>query len=50
MCTHEQKECPRCHSVFECKVGNVCQCQCFGFTFTQEEEQLISEKYADCLC
>ncbi|MDW8286938.1 MAG: hypothetical protein RMJ89_02605 [Flammeovirgaceae bacterium] len=25
---HELLTCPRCHKLFECKVGNVAHCQC----------------------
>jgi hypothetical protein len=50
MCKHEEKKCPRCGCSFECKVGNVNQCQCNGISFTEEEKKFIGEKYNDCLC
>ena len=50
MCKHEEKKCPRCGRSFECKVGNVNQCQCSGISFTEEEKKFIGEKYNDCLC
>ena len=50
MCKHEDKYCPRCHQLFECKVGNITQCQCFGITFTDEEKKIIEKNYNDCLC
>lgn len=50
MCRHEEKKCPRCNSFFECKVGNVTECQCSGISFTEEEKKFIGEKYNDCLC
>lgn len=50
MCNHETKTCPRCNEPFECKVGNILQCQCFGLTFSMEEKAFIEDRYQDCLC
>lgn len=50
MCSHEQKICPRCHNGFDCKPGNITQCQCFGIQFTAGQKKYIEEKYNDCLC
>lgn len=50
MCKHEEKKCPRCGKTFECKVGNVNECQCNGILFNEEEKKFIGEKYNDCLC
>jgi hypothetical protein len=50
MSNHEQKLCPRCRAAFECKPGNVTQCQCFGIKFTPEQKEYIETRYADCLC
>ncbi|MEP6674016.1 MAG: cysteine-rich CWC family protein [Ferruginibacter sp.] len=50
MCKHEDKFCPRCHVKFECKVGNITQCQCYGIELKNEEQAFISSKYNDCLC
>jgi hypothetical protein len=47
---HEIKTCPRCNSSFECKPGNITQCQCFGLKFTEGEKAFIEERYHDCLC
>ncbi|HEU4607380.1 MAG TPA: cysteine-rich CWC family protein [Chitinophagaceae bacterium] len=47
---HETKNCPRCLTPFECKVGNVAECQCNGITFTDAEKDYITRSYADCLC
>lgn len=47
---HEPKACPRCSSVFECKVGNVEQCQCSNITMNDQTQKHIRETYADCLC
>lgn len=47
---HEVKKCPRCTRNFECKVGNIAECQCNQVTLTYEERIFIEEKYVDCLC
>ncbi|WP_144908641.1 cysteine-rich CWC family protein [Mucilaginibacter frigoritolerans] len=50
MANHENKYCPRCQQPFECKVGNILQCQCHGLTFSELEEMYIRTTYHDCLC
>ena len=50
MCQHENKYCPRCNQVFECKVGNILQCQCYGIQLTERETTFIEKEYGDCLC
>jgi len=50
MCKHEEKKCPRCSSSFECKSGDIVQCQCYGISFSTEERAFIEERYEDCLC
>jgi len=48
---HEEKYCPRCQAQFECKVGDVINCQCNAVTLTQDEAQFIYTQYHDeCLC
>jgi hypothetical protein len=47
---HENKSCPRCNKTFECKVGNVLECQCSQIQLSYEEKVFIEDKYADCLC
>jgi hypothetical protein len=47
---HEQKNCPRCQKVFECKAGDVANCQCAGISLTLEERAFIEDRYSDCLC
>lgn len=48
---HEIKNCPRCGSLFECKVGDVVNCQCYGIKLTLEEECFITQNYpGQCLC
>jgi hypothetical protein len=50
MCMHEAKYCPRCNQPFECKVGNITQCQCYGIAISTEERAFIDANYTDCLC
>jgi len=50
MCNHEEKKCSRCKSSFECRVGNIVQCQCYGIALNVEERAFIEERYNDCLC
>ncbi|AFH50006.1 Hypothetical protein IALB_2303 [Ignavibacterium album JCM 16511] len=47
---HEKKYCPKCGKAFECKPGNITQCQCFGVPLNSEELYFIKEIYDDCLC
>ena len=47
---HENKTCSRCNKGFECKVGNVLECQCSQIQLSYEEKVFIEDKYADCLC
>lgn len=50
MPSHETVHCPRCKTVFECRVGNVLQCQCQAVTLSEDERQYINEHYSGCLC
>jgi hypothetical protein len=50
MSCHEQRKCPRCGNGFECKPGNITECQCFGVALTDEQRSWIEQKYSDCLC
>ena len=47
---HETKTCPRCGAGFECKPGNITQCQCYAIQLTGEQKAYIGQKYEDCLC
>jgi len=47
---HEQKRCPRCQALFECKSGSIQLCQCQTVYLTQEHLDYVSEQYTDCLC
>jgi len=50
MPAHEQKHCPRCHQLFECKVGDIGNCQCRNVQLSSEVQAHIEAKYQDCLC
>ncbi|MDP4265490.1 MAG: cysteine-rich CWC family protein [Bacteroidota bacterium] len=50
MCKHKEKNCPRCHAKFECKVGDIAHCQCYGIQLTVEEEAFVASQYDECLC
>jgi len=47
---HEEKLCPRCGSGFECKPGDIANCQCSHIKLTEEITGFINRKYGDCLC
>lgn len=47
---HEQKTCPRCNHLFECKVGDVSRCECSSINIPTEVSAFIESKYQDCLC
>jgi len=50
-CKHEEKNCPRCEKVFECKIGSVTECQCYGVALSSEERAFVEAHYNDeCLC
>ncbi|MES2689094.1 MAG: cysteine-rich CWC family protein [Bacteroidota bacterium] len=44
------KYCGRCNNAFECKPGNITQCQCYDISFTESQKKEIGNIYADCLC
>ncbi len=47
---HEEKNCPKCNLVFECKAGSIMQCQCSKIQISAEERAYIETKYDECLC
>lgn len=46
---HEIKICKRCDQSFECKVGNITQCDCFKLDLTNIKD-VSHIKYDDCIC
>ncbi|MBD3670052.1 MAG: cysteine-rich CWC family protein [Gammaproteobacteria bacterium] len=47
---HELKTCPRCRNEFECKLGNILQCQCADIELSDGELETLNNSYDDCLC
>jgi hypothetical protein len=47
---HEQKTCPHCQSIFECKTGSIEQCQCQTVSLDEAQLDYIHARYDDCLC
>jgi Cysteine-rich CWC len=47
---HEEKYCPRCRAAFECKPGNITQCQCYRVKVGPELKAFMEQRYSDCLC
>jgi len=50
MCKHENKTCPRCHTLFECRVGDITKCQCYTVKLNDAERDFLARTYNDCLC
>jgi len=50
MASHETKHCERCGHAFECKAGNILQCQCYTVPLSEIEKDYIANQYGDCLC
>jgi len=47
---HEQKQCPRCDRLFECKAGSILLCQCQTVYLTPEHLEYVNLHYNECLC
>lgn len=50
MIKHELKTCPHCKTSFECKSGDIINCQCESVILTTAQREYISQRYDDCLC
>lgn len=50
MTKHESKTCPHCQQHFECKTGDIHNCQCETVELMQHHRDYIAAKYNDCLC
>ncbi len=50
MPSHEQKQCPRCERLFECKAGSILLCQCQTVYLTPEHLEYVNLQYHECLC
>lgn len=47
---HETKACGRCGDLFECKVGDVVNCQCSQVQLSPETFEFLANTHFDCLC
>ncbi|WP_268125498.1 cysteine-rich CWC family protein [Roseivirga pacifica] len=47
---HEERYCPRCKALFECKVGSISLCQCSTVVLTPSQKTYVSELFNGCLC
>lgn len=50
MAKHEIRSCPRCAADFECKVGDVANCQCSQVRLHPDTHAFLAKTYYDCLC
>ncbi|MEM1402765.1 MAG: cysteine-rich CWC family protein [Pseudomonadota bacterium] len=50
MPNHEDVSCPRCGSVFQCKVGSITICHCSDVSLSDLQKAYISEHWDSCLC
>ena len=50
MVKHEIKICERCQSSFECKVGDVANCQCSTVVVVEATHEFLAKTAYDCLC
>lgn len=50
MTKHEIKICPHCQQYFECKCGDIINCQCESVELKQKHRDYIYQQYDDCLC
>lgn len=46
----EEKYCPKCNASFECRAGDVVNCQCGAVQLGAETIAFLSQTYFDCLC
>jgi len=47
---HELKTCPNCHQPFECKSGDIINCQCETVNLEAQHRNYIEKQFNDCLC
>lgn len=47
---HEQKICPHCKNLFDCKVSNIAHCGCTAIAVSLVIRNYISTHFEDCLC
>ena len=47
---HESKICSSCKTEFECKVGDIANCQCSQIKLSDAAQLFLAENFSDCLC
>ena len=47
---HEEKCCPKCQSIFVCKIGDIANCQCNTIEISEAAKEFLSQTNFDCLC
>ena len=47
---HEQKICPHCKNLFDCKVSNIAHCGCTAIAVSAVTRNYIANHFEDCLC
>ncbi len=47
---HEDTACPRCGSIFECKMGSITLCHCSEAQLSKDQMAYIAERWQGCLC
>jgi hypothetical protein len=47
---HEEKLCPRCGALFECRVGDILRCQCAPVPLTAAQADYVRARFEGCLC
>lgn len=50
MSKHEHKNCGRCEKPFECKVGDISNCECMEIILSNETKDFLSKTKYDCVC
>ncbi|HEB86381.1 MAG TPA: hypothetical protein ENI68_05100 [Gammaproteobacteria bacterium] len=50
MALHEDKQCPRCQQLFECKSGSITLCHCAETPLPGDILEALRLRYDDCLC
>lgn len=46
--SNEEKYCPRCNALFECKVGSISLCQCTRVKVSKEERACFVKQVVKC--
>jgi hypothetical protein len=47
---HELKNCKRCSTSFECKVGDISNCECSEIILNKDTKKFLEKTAFDCIC